>query len=80
VPTLEQVRHVLRSMPAATAIERRDRAIIAFAILTGARDGAIASMKLKHVDLDQQLVEHDVRRSAIAQQAAVLATRAPRFM
>jgi integrase len=61
VPTLEQIRHVLRSMPEVTAIERRNRAIIAFAILTGARDGAIASMKLKHVDLDQQLVEHDAR-------------------
>ena len=61
VPTLEQIRHVLQSMPAATAVERRNRAIIAFTILTGARDGAIASMKLKHVDLDQQLVEHDAR-------------------
>jgi integrase len=61
VPTLEQIRHVLQSMPSGTAIERRNRAIIAFAILTGARDGAIASMKLKHVDLDQNLVEHDAR-------------------
>jgi hypothetical protein len=28
-------------MPAATEIERRDRALVAFTILTGARDGAI---------------------------------------
>jgi integrase len=48
-------------MPVAAAIERRNRAIIAFMILTGARDGAVASMKLKHVDLDQDLVEHDAR-------------------
>ena len=61
VPTVEQIRHVLRSMPTVTAVERRNRAIIAFTILTGARDGAIASMKLKHVDLDQRLVEHDAR-------------------
>jgi site-specific recombinase XerD len=40
VPTLEQIRHVVRSMPASTDIERRDRALIAFTILTGARDGA----------------------------------------
>jgi hypothetical protein len=33
-------------MPTETEIDRRDRAIIAFAILTGARDGAVASMKL----------------------------------
>ena len=43
VPTLEQIRHVIRTMPAGTEIERRDRALIAFTILTGARDGAIAS-------------------------------------
>jgi integrase len=61
VPTVEQIRHVLRTMPADTAIERRNRVIIAFTILTGARDGAIASMKLKHVDLEQQLIEHDAR-------------------
>jgi integrase len=53
VPTLEQIRHVLRTMPASTEIERRDRALIAFTILTGARDGAIASIKLKHIDTDQ---------------------------
>jgi hypothetical protein len=45
VPTLEQIRHVIRTLPATTEIERRDRALIAFTILTGARDGAIASLK-----------------------------------
>jgi integrase len=38
-------------MPAETEIQRRNRALIAFALLTGARDSAIASAKLKHVDL-----------------------------
>src|SRR3954463_12891446 len=37
VPTLEQIRHVIQSLPAITDIERRNRALIAFAILTGAR-------------------------------------------
>jgi integrase len=61
VPTIEQIRHVLRTMPADKEIERRDRAIVAFAILTGARDGAIASFKLKHVDFDRNLLEQDAR-------------------
>ena len=61
VPTLEQIRHVLRSMPAETDIKRRDRALIAFIILTGARDGAVASFKLKHIDLDKNLLEQDAR-------------------
>src|SRR5262249_15298907 len=62
VPTLEQIRHVIRRMPAITEIERRDRALIAFTILTGARDGAIASLKLKHIDIDQRRVDQDARQ------------------
>lgn len=61
VPTLEQIRHVIASMPAATAIERRDRAVVAFAILTGARDDAIASAKLKHVDIVEGRFHQDAR-------------------
>jgi integrase len=48
-------------MPAETAIERRNRALIAFAILTGARDGALASFRLKHVDMKAQTVFQDGR-------------------
>jgi integrase len=62
VPTLEQIRHVIQTMPAGTEIERRDQALIAFTILTGARDGAIASFKLKHVDVDQGRVDQDARQ------------------
>ena len=61
-PTLEQIRHVIRTMPATTVIECRDRALIAFTILTGARDGAIASLKLKHVDLEQGKIDQDARQ------------------
>jgi integrase len=62
VPTLEQIRHVIQTMPAGTEIERRDRALIAFTILTGARDGAIASLKLKHVDMGQGRLDQDARQ------------------
>ena len=48
-------------MPATTDIERRDRALIAFAILTGARDGAIASFKLRHVDIAEGKIDQDAR-------------------
>lgn len=56
VPTVEQIVHVINIMPSATAIERRNRALIAFILLTGARDGAVASLKLKHVDLAENVV------------------------
>ena len=61
VPTLEQVRHVLSAMPSATVLERRDRALMAFAMLTGARVGALASFQLGHVDLAGGFVEQDAR-------------------
>ena len=61
VPTMEQVLHVIARMPSATDIERRDRAVVAFALLTGARDGAIATAKLKHVDLGANSFYQDAR-------------------
>lgn len=61
VPTLEQIKHVIEFMPNNSAIERRNRALITFTLLTGARDSAIASMKLKHVDLVANCVFQDAR-------------------
>jgi integrase len=61
VPTLEQIHHVLAKMPTESEIELRNRAVIAFAILTGARDGAMASLKLKHIDLAEGVVHQDAR-------------------
>ena len=60
-PSMEQVHHLLATMPATTAIERRDRALIACAILSGARDGALRSLKLKHVNLAEQRIDQDAR-------------------
>ena len=60
-PTIEQVKHVISRMPHETEIERRNRTLLAFALLTGARDSAIASMKLKHVDLVAGCVYQDAR-------------------
>lgn len=61
VPSIEQIRHVLGCMPSETDIQRRDRALIAFALLSGARDNAIASMCLKHVDSASRTVFQDAR-------------------
>jgi integrase/recombinase XerD len=61
VPTLEQIRHVLAAMPTGSEVEQRNRALIAFTLLTGARDGAIASLKLKHIDIAQRKLIQDAR-------------------
>jgi integrase len=60
-PTLAQVRAMIDAMPNETDIQRRDRAIIAFAILSGARDRAIISFRLKHIDIEHDLIEQDAR-------------------
>ena len=64
VPTLDQVQHVLKTMPAANEIERRNQALIAFILLTGARDRAVASAKLRHVDLNKGVFDQDAREVA----------------
>ncbi len=61
VATLEEIAQVLAAMPAKSQIEKRDRALVAFTILSGARDSAIASLRLKHVDLKAQTVFQDGR-------------------
>ena len=60
-PTLEQVKQVVALMPSSTNIERRDRALVAFIAITGARDRAVASMKLRHVDVSDRCVHQDGR-------------------
>jgi len=61
-PTLEQVRHVILTMPNVTEIERRNRALVAFILLTGARIKAVASVKLKHINLTDNSFYQDARQ------------------
>lgn len=61
VPTLEQVREVILGLSTGSDTEKRDQAVIAFTLLTGARDGATISFRLKHVDLANRRVDQDAR-------------------
>ncbi len=61
VPTIEQIWHVIENMPCITDIERRNRALVAFTLLTGMRDSAVVSLKLKHIDLMANSVYQDAR-------------------
>ena len=61
-PAVDQMGRLLAAMPAATVLERRDRALVAFACLTAARASALASLCLGHVRLKQSLVEQDARK------------------
>lgn len=61
IPTIDQIRTVLVIMPTETDVQRRDRALIAFTLLTGARDKAITSLKLKHLDTARGRISQDAR-------------------
>jgi len=61
VPSIEQIRHVLSVMEDGSDVERRNKALVAFTLLTGARDSAVASLKLKHLNLEQGKVVQDAR-------------------
>jgi integrase len=55
------VHSVLSVAPKQGEIALRDRALIAFTLVTGVRDGALTSLKLKHVDLEQGRLDQDAR-------------------
>ncbi len=59
IPSAEEVHKVLKTMPHGTEIEKRDRAIIAFMALTGVRDAALISLKMRDVDRIKKEVWQD---------------------
>src|SRR5262249_19247099 len=61
IATLEEIKHVLALMPTERAIEKRNQVLVAFTILTGARDGALATPRLKHLDLKERTLFQDGR-------------------
>jgi len=60
-PSLEMIMTALRAMPSDTVIARRDRALLCFILLTGCRDRAAVSVKLKHISLPNRVVYLDAR-------------------
>jgi site-specific recombinase XerC len=61
VATVEEIHCVLSMMPTVTPINQRNRALVAFALLSGARVGAMASLRIKHVNMATQTVLQDGR-------------------
>lgn len=61
VPTAAQLQMMLDVMPITQYAQRRDRAMLAALFLFGVRDGALISLRLKHVDIDRKQVFQDAR-------------------
>src|SRR5260221_2494598 len=51
VPSLDEIRKALAATPTSTVLERRDRAVIAFALLSVALEHSLVSPSVKHIDL-----------------------------
>lgn len=60
-PSIQQIEHVLRMAPSATPMEKRDQAMMACTILTGARVNALTSARFANVDMADQLFFQDAR-------------------
>ncbi|MFK7902815.1 MAG: tyrosine-type recombinase/integrase [Nitratireductor sp.] len=60
-PSIEQILHVLKSMPFDNDIALRNRALIALTLLTEARAGALASFQLGDLDLTENTIFQDAR-------------------
>ena len=60
-PDLHQVKSVIQQMPHETDIEKRNRALIAFAILSGVRADVLTSLKIGNINLEKQTVFQDAR-------------------
>ncbi|MFQ1702949.1 hypothetical protein ACJ5NV_20465 [Loktanella agnita] len=60
-PSMEMTRHAFNFMPEVTEADKRNKAIFAFLMLTGARDGAVASLRLKHMNMIDGCVYQDAR-------------------
>ncbi|MEO4042140.1 site-specific integrase [Hoeflea sp. CAU 1731] len=55
-PALEEIDRALAAMPHSSLTERRNRAMMALLALTAIRVGALATLRLEHVDLEESSV------------------------
>lgn len=60
-PTPKAAHHAFQGMATQTEVQRRDKAVFAFVMITGARGAAVASLRLKHINLVDGFVYQDGR-------------------
>ncbi|MFK7878083.1 MAG: tyrosine-type recombinase/integrase [Paracoccaceae bacterium] len=63
-PSVNQANYALSIMPSASAIDLRNKAVVALLCLTGIRVGALVSLRVKHVNLAEKSVVQNPREVA----------------
>lgn len=61
VPTMEQLSAIVHAMPDTTILDRRNRALIAFVILTGGRADSVVSFPFGNIDFSNRTAYFDGR-------------------
>jgi len=59
MPTLEEAKTIIESIEIKNEIDRRDRAVICFTLITGMRVSAVASLRMKSVDMKKELIDQN---------------------
>ncbi len=61
-PSLEIIQAVVHKMPINNDLDRRDRALMSFALLSGMRDNAIITLPIKAFDVELLEIYHNVHK------------------
>lgn len=59
IPTFDEVKKIIESIESGNEIDLRDRAILSFALITGMRVSAIASLRMKNFDRELELIDQN---------------------
>lgn len=59
MPTFDEVKQIIESIEVKNEIDMRDRAIISFALITGMRISAIATLKMKNFDKENKIIDQN---------------------
>jgi integrase len=57
IPTIEEIKTVIQSIPNTTEVERRDRALISFLLFTGMRISAVVSLPMEAFNKEKFLIK-----------------------
>jgi len=79
VPTLEYIRHLADSIEPKSDIDRRDRALIAFLLVSGMRDQAVATLPLGCFDQKELVVHQDPNEGVQTKFNKTIVTRLMQF-
>jgi integrase len=59
MPTIEEARKIIESIDGDNEIDMRDRALLSFALVSGMRISAIATLRMKNFDRESELIDQN---------------------